>query len=164
MNSEPELWGVIPHPSKPGFFLGRGINRYGQEFIIEGQNEDHLRDTLLQMQLPDGAEALFLDAWKRGVKLAGEAWFEVTVASVDAATHVNQLRPDWERMPVAMRTGTWAERQFIACLFSFYNDDRVDEIQRAQRARRYPFGRLAIRIDSDRRAVLADLLDSYRGW
>ncbi|RCX32103.1 hypothetical protein [Thioalbus denitrificans] len=124
----------------------------------------------LQQMNPDSSADRFLDAWKRGVKLAGQYLFTCArgydpAPSVDAATSKWQLIPNMQavegyaRMPVSD-----GERMFLLEMVSFYNDDDAAELKRKLRLRRSTVGTLAIRLDQDRRNVLADLLANYGGW
>lgn len=64
--------------------------------------------------------AKFLAAWKRGVKLAGEGYFNI-IGTVDDATDKNQLRPNHRAIERALRCVSRGEAAFLAGMYSFYN-------------------------------------------
>lgn len=160
-----ELWRVISHPDRPGMYLGIGLTRSGARITITSDNRELLAQRLIEMQMPDEGGAVFLAAWKRGVRLAGPELFHCDAPSIDEATHKEQLRPRWDKVEVYIRGGCsrW-ERIFLIEMCSFYNDDWMREQKRLLRLPRLSFGTAAIGLDQDRRQVLADLLANYRGW
>lgn len=105
----------------------------------------------------------FLVAWKEGVWLAGPPLFTVRCDKVDAATEKDQLRPDLEVITASLGGMSPGERVFILSLYQFFSDSTVVELS-AELG--YPFPTLAdiASMDSQRRAVIARLLETYSGW
>jgi len=159
------LWSTQPHPERGGMWLGRAVQRGGRELFLTSENREFLQQELLRMQLcyADDGDDRFLAAWKRGVQFA-PALFHCATPTVEAATDKNQLRPSWDAVEAFLRSRPepW-KRDLIMSLCSFYNNDWMEEWAKKLRIRR-SIGTLAITLDGDHREVLADLLDSYRGW
>lgn len=106
--------------------------------------------------------ARFLAAWKRGVLLAGPRYFNATAESVQAATHKNQLRPDFALIDSAIGGISRGEGAFLAAMYSFFNSE---DGQVLLKAAGFPnICDLAAKLDKDQAEVIAELFVSYHGW
>lgn len=117
--------------------------------------------------MPD--ETLFLNAWKRGVKLAGVHYFRnarphgigaptadlrVTEADVDRATIKWELCPDRKAIVRALGHISRGEGAFLAAMYSFYN---AEDGQKLLKRAGYPnICDLAAKLDSNRARIIAD--------
>lgn len=110
--------------------------------------------------------ALFLDAWKRGVLLAGPTYFINKTAhelhAVGAATDKNQLAPDHDLIVASIDVLSSGERKFLAAMCSFYNSNWGGDLLREQGVN--GLADLSAVLDDEHLKVLADLLVSYGGW
>lgn len=160
------LWAVNPDESRPGMFIGYAQDKYGERFVMTSSSRLLIEEQLVKFQIPDLGEERFLDAWKRGVKIAGPGLFECGAESIDAATHKNQLCPRWEVVEEYLRSTSMSHwtRLFMIEMCSFYNSDWMQKHKSKMRMGRSSVGACAQGMDMERREVLADLLVNYRGW
>ena len=108
------------------------------------------------------APKAFLQAWKRGVRLAGPQWFgDGTPEGLNQARDKWDLCPDVPRISKALSVLSGGERMFLAAMVSFYNERKGGTL-----LKRCGFHGLADfgGLDMERRGVLADLLLHYGGW
>lgn len=119
------------------------------DFFAEAQDQAARRDD-------------FLNAWKRGVSLAGEQYFKITAPSVEAANDKNQLRPDYAMIQNAIGRVSAGQGAFLAALYGFYNGD---DGQKLLAAAGYPnISDLAGKLDPEYAEVIAALFLNYQGW
>ena len=116
-----------------------------------------------ELTRPDGSrdEQAFLDAWRRGVSMAGRQFFGDQTGQGDSKWDLAPRVQDIEgRIGVLSST----EATFLAALVCFYND-RIGG-QLLEKLHGYPTGPVAITagLDPSRRRVIADLFLSYPGW
>lgn len=104
----------------------------------------------------------FLQAWKRGVQLAGPQWFgDGTPEGLNLARDKWDLCPDVSRISKAIGVLSAGERMFLAAMVSFYNERKGGAfLKRCEFHGLADFGGL----DLQRRKVIADLLLNYSGW
>ena len=107
-------------------------------------------------------EEAFLDAWKRGVRLAGERCFDITSASVEGATDKDELRPSWDYVEAHLLDRSRGEAAFLASLCAFFNSHWGQAL--LERAGCPNLCDLAERLDSERTGIIAELFLSYQGW
>lgn len=115
-------------------------------------------------------EIIFLNAWKRGVKLAGPHYFKNTLptpgagplADVENATSKWQLCPDLQMIRRAIGGVSRGEGAFLAAMYSFYN--AKDGQQLLKRAGYPNICDLAAKLDSRRAGIIAELFLNYPGW
>lgn len=108
------------------------------------------------------APEAFFQAWKRGVELAGHAWFgDGTREGLQRATDKWELCPNLLLLGDALGVLSGGERMFLAAMVSFYNDREGGAM-----LKHCGFHGLADfgGLDPRRRRVLADLLLNYCGW
>lgn len=104
----------------------------------------------------------FLVAWKCGVQLAGEQYFNITAASIEAANDKNQLQPDYRLIQEAIGRVSAGQGAFLAALYSFYNGD---DGQKLLAVAGYPnISDLAGKLDPEYAEVIAALFLNYHGW
>ncbi|CAB3648286.1 hypothetical protein [Achromobacter pestifer] len=104
----------------------------------------------------------FFQAWKRGVQLAGTAWFgEGTREDLQRATTKWDLRPNVAMINDALGVLSSGQRMFLAAMVSFYNaHDGGAMLKRCGFEGLSDLGGL----DLERRQVIADLVLHYSGW
>ncbi len=106
--------------------------------------------------------ARFLSAWKRGVILAGDHYFQVTVSDIVEATHRDQLRPDYARIEHALGSVSAGQGAFLAAMYSFFN---ADDGQRLLTRAGYPnICDVAAKLDGVHAEIIASLFLNYHGW
>ena len=122
------------------------------------------RDSIAQeLEHFSSAPARFLEAWKRGVRLAGPQFFGMgsPQADLDHAESKWDLCPKMDLIDRAIGVMSSGEKVFLAALTSFYNaEDGGDLLKRVNVQGLADFGGL----DLERRAVIAALLLNYTGW
>jgi len=108
------------------------------------------------------AEQTFLEAWKRGVAIAGPSGFgDGTRAGLMTAKTKWDLRPNLVALNRAMGTLSPGQRMFVAAMVSFYNSrDGGAMLKCCGFDGLADFGGL----DLSRRKVIADLTLNYPGW
>jgi len=111
------------------------------------------------------SEQAFLEAWKRGVAIAGEQWFG------DGTRHSGFARSKWDLSPRMDKINddigvlSSGEAVFLAAMVSFYNSYSGGELlQRAVGVKHIGLADIAASLDEPRRRVIAGLLVSYNGW
>lgn len=105
----------------------------------------------------------FLDAWKRGVVLAGVGYFHVSAPSIDAATDKSQLRPkNLDTIESAIEVISTGEAVFLCAMYSFYNS--LDGERLLQRLGYPNICDIAAALDYEHARIIADLFTSYCGW
>lgn len=109
------------------------------------------------------SETAFVDAWARGVKLAGPQFFAngTGIAPGNSISKFD-LAPDFDMIESAMGYLSSGEAVFLAAMYSFYNADTGGRWLSDLGAG--GLGDVSARIDEPRRRVLADLLVAYAGW
>lgn len=110
----------------------------------------------------DNAPAAFLQAWKRGVHIAGAEWFgDGTRAGLQQATSKWELRPNVQRLSEALGVLSSGQRMFLSVMVSFYNASEGGAmLKRCQFEGLADLGGL----DLERRKVIAELVLHYDGW
>jgi len=104
----------------------------------------------------------FLQAWKRGVEIAGPQWFgDGTRDGVQRAVRKWDLCPRVSAINDNFGVLSGGERMFLAAMVSFYNG-----YDGGQLLRRCGFEGLCDLggLDLERRQVIADLVLNYAGW
>lgn len=106
---------------------------------------------------------VFLAAWKDGVSLAGEHFFNIRSESVSTATDRDELRPDLEKITASLGVLSPGERVFVLSLYQFFSDSTVRELCTEHG---YDFPTLAdiAILDAPRKAVITRLIHAYSGW
>jgi hypothetical protein len=110
----------------------------------------------------DNAPAAFLEAWKRGIQIAGVEWFgDGTHEGLRQAKSKWELRPNVLRLNDVLGVLSSGQRMFLSAMVSFYNADEGGAL-----LKRCQFEGLADLggLDLERRKVIADLLLHYHGW
>lgn len=108
------------------------------------------------------AEAAFLDAWKRGVRLAGTQFFGNGHIQPDEADTKYDLAPDYDMVLRALGQLSSGEGVFLAAMYSFYNSHAGGKMLAELHVT--GLGDIAGSLDEQRVRVLADLMVSYAGW
>lgn len=129
-----------------------------EEDQIAKQHEKLMR----QLELSRAAPARFLAAWKRGCLISPQYFGDGTMEGIEAATDKWQLAPNTEAIKKAVRSKSPGEAIFLAAMVSFYNDATSRQIQKAV-GQSDGIGNL-LRMDLERRQIIADLLVNYAGW
>ncbi len=65
------------------------------------------------------SDALFIDAWKKGIKKVGAEFFSIKASSLDAAKKKWQLEPDYEFIQNAMGGYSHGQQVLLAMMYSF---------------------------------------------
>ena len=107
-------------------------------------------------------QARFLDAWKRGVRLAGERCFDITAPSVDRATDKDELRPNRDHVDAHLLARSRGEAAFLAVLCGFFNSDWGQAL--LEQAGFANLFELAGTLDAERSAIMSELFLTYQGW
>ncbi|HCF5435859.1 MULTISPECIES: hypothetical protein [Pseudomonas] len=110
----------------------------------------------------DNAPAAFLEAWKRGVQIAGVEWFgDGTREGLQNARSKWELRPNVLRLNDALGVLSSGQRMFLSAMVSFYNASEGGAmLKRCQFEGLADLGGL----DLERRKVIAELTLHYHGW
>jgi hypothetical protein len=106
-------------------------------------------------------EAAFLDAWRKGVAVAGWEFFgDGTGAGTSKWDFAPRIDDIERRIGVLSST----EAIFLAAMVSFYNDRIGGEMLADLEG--HPAGLVAVTagLDGARRHIIADLLIAYPGW
>jgi hypothetical protein len=131
-----------------------------QTFVLEETARESIAQELEHFS---SASARFLEAWKRGVRLAGPQFFGTrsTHADLDHAESKWDLCPKMALIDRAIGVMSSGEKVFLAALTSFYNaEDGGELLKRAHVQGLADLGGL----DLERRAVIAALILNYTGW
>ncbi|MCX2931390.1 hypothetical protein ORI20_13985 [Mycobacterium sp. CVI_P3] len=102
----------------------------------------------------------FLDAWQRGMIIAGPQFFGDGRAP-GLYSSLYDMAPDYDMVQRAMGYLSSGEALFLAAMYSFYNPTTGKKL--LAKLDGAPGG-LAAGMDESRRRVIADLLISYAGW
>ena len=109
-------------------------------------------------------EAMFLENWIEGVKVAGPSLFGEGFDPALASSKWD-LRPrsaDIERRILTMSRG---EAVFLAAMLCFYNDeDGAVLLKRIVDQHDFGICTVAAALDEDRRRIIADLFANHSGW
>jgi hypothetical protein len=104
-------------------------------------------------------EAAFLDAWKRGVKLAGAKFFGDQTGAGESKW---DLAPRIDDIHNQIGILSSTEAVFLASMVGFYNSHIGGKMWERQHVR--GLADVAAGLDDQRREILADLLLNYPGW
>lgn len=105
----------------------------------------------------------FLAAWKDGVRLAGMNLFEVKSETLEAATHIDQLRPNEEAIAGSLGVMSQYECVFILSLLQFFSDSTARELCEEIDCPLPSLAEIA-NMDAKHRAIIVRLISSYNGW
>lgn len=124
--------------------------------------QDVLDQIAREIRHADNAPAAFLEAWKRGIQIAGIEWFgDGTHERMQQAETKWELRPNVLRLNDALGVLSGGQRMFLSAMVSFYNSrDGGAMLKRCQFEGLADLGGL----DLERRKVIADLVLHYDGW
>ena len=131
-----------------------------QTFALDKTTRENIAQELEHFS---SAPARFLEAWKRGVRLAGPQFFGTgsSHAALDQAESKWDLCPKMDLIDRAIGVMSSGEKVFLAALTSFYNaEDGGELLKRVHVQGLADFGGL----DLERRAVIAALILNYTGW
>ena len=98
-----------------------------------------------------------------GVRLAGESFIKVSSETVEAATQIDQLRPDLEIVTASLDTQSPEERDFILSLCQFLSDSTLRNLCKHYGDPMPSLTDIAI-LDVKHRSVIIRLIDSYNSW
>jgi len=124
--------------------------------------QDVLDQFVLEEQHFADAPRAFLEAWKRGVHIAGPEWFgDGTREGVQRATTKWDLRPNLLMLNDALGVLSSGQRMFLSAMVSFYNAREGGAM-----LKRCGFEGLSDLggLDLERRKIIADLTLHYSGW
>lgn len=105
----------------------------------------------------------FLAAWKDGVTLAGEHFFNIRSNTVCSATDREELLPNLEAITATLGAISSGERIFILSLYQFFCDSTVRDLC-AENDFDFPTLVDVATLDASRTAVITRLIHSYNGW
>jgi len=108
-------------------------------------------------------DALFLEAWKKAVRLAGENHFRILVDDVDAATDREQLRPIFHEIKDSLWFMSPGQKHFMIAIYQFFNGKAIRDVC-DERDWQIPRLDEHFNLDPQRHAVICQLLNNYRGW
>lgn len=113
------------------------------------------------------APGLFLEAWKKAVKMAGASLFTCQrdyniPSSIDAATDKWQLIPDVEAINKYFGVSSTGEALFAAVLYSFYNSAEGQAMLQNQNFK--GLGDISKRLEHDQLQIITDLMHYHTGW
>ena len=114
-------------------------------------------------QRAPGSAVVFLAAWKEGVVLAGERFFNVKSATPRAATDRDQLRPNLEMIQASLDVLSPGESVFLLSLYQFFSDSTVRDLC-AESGVQMPSLVDIANLDTKRQSVITRLICSYGGW
>lgn len=124
-------------------------------------NELALKEALEEIEWGKQRPERFLAAWKRGVKLAGEGFFDVQ-GNVDLATDKNQLKPKWDVIKNNLHQISSGESAFLVALYQFYNASDGKELAEAIDCT--TLRDISVCLDKKRLEVIAELFINDGGW
>ena len=115
----------------------------------------------------EAAPGFFLDAWKKGVHLAGKRLFTnhrdyPDPSSIDVATDKWQLIPNHEAVDEYFGVASTCEALFVAVLYSFYNGQKGEMMLQEQGF--YGIGDIANRLEHEQLEIVTDLVRYHTGW
>lgn len=126
--------------------------------------DETIRESITQeLEHFSSAPARFLEAWKRGVRLAGPQFFGTASPRTDLCEVESKwdLRPRMDLIDQSIGVMSSGEKVFLAALTSFYNaQDGGELLKRVHVQGLADLGGL----DLERRDVIATLILNYTGW
>lgn len=105
--------------------------------------------------------AKFLKAWKQGIKLVGEEFFNIT-STVDTATHIDELRPNKEMLEQNLYRLSTGQALFLAAMYSFF--DSQDGQLFLEQLERPNICDIASRLEKEYLEIILVLMANYHGW
>lgn len=130
--------------------------------IVNLTEKERMQQFFSEALSHDARRKNFLLAWKSGVLLAGEQYFNITAESVEAAHDKWQLKPNWEVIQNSIGCISAGQGALLAAMYSFYNPD---DGQKLLAAAGYPnLADLASKLDPEYAEVIAALFLNYHGW
>lgn len=129
---------------------------------MNNQSPTKRDEIALEIRHFEQAPAAFFQAWKRGVKLAGFAYFgDGTREQWERAADKWTLRPNVTLIRRAIGAMSSGEKVFLAAMVSFYNSrDGGALLKRVGVQGLADLGNL----DLERRQLIATLILNYNGW
>jgi len=141
-----------------GFYVDTHAGRLRSEEI--GGVEEIAHD--IEQNKPRPPEE-FLAAWKDGVTLAGEHFFNVRSNTVSSATDREDLRPNLDVITASLGGISPGERVFVLALYQFFSDSTVRDLC-AEYGFDFPTLADIATMDASRKAVITRLIHAYNGW
>ena len=118
------------------------------------------------------APGKFLEAWLKGVKVVGEAYFEhkaplydptiTPAASLAEVTNKWQVKANWAFVENAIGVLSHGEAALLAVMCSFFNAEWGGELMQGLGLR--GMADVAGKLDLEEREIVAALLLYYEGW
>src|SRR4030067_241399 len=122
---------------------------------VDKTREKRMADFCSESLDYDARRQAFLEAWKFGVRLAGEAYFKITAESIEAANNKWQMQPDLLAIQDAIGRISAGQGAFLAAMYSFFN---ADDGQKLLTAAGYPnIADLAGKLEGEHAEVIAAL-------
>ncbi len=110
------------------------------------------------------SEAAFLDAWLRGVELAGPRFFGGEMTGFEPPVGKWDFAPRYDDIVDNLGVMSRGETVFLVSMYSFFNSTVAGQLLADMKIGATSPGGLSALMDEKRRRVLADLLVSYTGW
>lgn len=114
-----------------------------------------------EMQYAREAPQKFLAAWKNGIELAGEQFFNLKT-SVAAADNKWQLAPNFKLIHCAIGMRSHGQQCLLALMYSFY--DSLEGQKLLERVSDGSFVDALSALDLEGKKIISELLLNYVGW
>jgi hypothetical protein len=104
----------------------------------------------------------FLEEWKKGIKLVGVEFFNITSETIDAASDKWQLAPNLEFIKQAAGGYSHGRQVLLALMYSFF--DSEDGQKLLERFGTPNLVDALVVLDLEGREIVATLWKNYSGW
>ncbi len=108
------------------------------------------------------SDALFIDAWKKGIKKVGAEFFSIKASSLDAAKKKWQLEPDYEFIQNAMGGYSHGQQVLLALMYSFFDPEYGQEL--LEKTQKPNFVEARSILDEEAFQIITNLWLYHTGW
>lgn len=110
----------------------------------------------------ENKEKQFLQAWKKGVKLAGREFFVIQSRNISSATSKWDLTPNFEVIEQTLGGYNHGKQVLVALMYSFY--DAIEGQRFLQRAGTPNIVDAVNCLDTNDKHLVIEMLLTYSGW
>ncbi len=108
------------------------------------------------------APQVFLEAWKKGIKLVGVEFFTIKSDTIDSATDKWQLAPNFEFIQKASGGYSHSKQVLLALMYSFYDPEEGQQL--LERFGTPNFVSALTLLDFESTDIIVTLWLHYTGW
>lgn len=142
--------------------MNNSFSKYREE-KVQKEIKGKAHDALVKIKNnSEHAPRNFLEAWKDGIKIVGEEFFNIKSDTVDAATNKWQLAPNLEFIQQSSGGYSHGTQVLLALMYSYYDPDEGQKL--LERFGTPNFITALAVLDIKGTEIITTLWLNYTGW